>query len=143
LFSDVGWCLTCDREETIVGPLIHAIFPIRISERALSVNATLVICLYIDGLHRGSSAALILRQINRPLSGRQVTLATGLLVRVTPKCDTADCRLFFWASYLLGFFRCECSGSGTELFAGALTDRSKEHSECPNPGGSFVPILSL
>ena len=31
-------------------------FPI--SERAQSVNATFVICFYIDGLHRGSSVTL-------------------------------------------------------------------------------------
>lgn len=105
------------------------------------MNATFVICLYIDGLHRGSSAALILRQISGPVSGRQVTFATGLLLGGA-ECDTADCRLFFWASYLLGFFRCECSVL-VLLAEAAWTDRSKEHSECPNPGGSFAPILSL
>jgi hypothetical protein len=56
----------------------------------------------------------------------------------------ADCRLFFWASYLLGLFTCECSVLVRNGWPKrAWTEDRKEHEECPNPGGSFEPILSL
>lgn len=51
LFSGAYSCLTSNREQT--PSLVHASFPIRVSERAQSVDATFAGCFYIDGLYRG------------------------------------------------------------------------------------------
>jgi hypothetical protein len=101
----------------------------------LSYAFTSMVCIEVP-------ARLYTRWINGPVSGPPSDVCYGPAFSSDAECDTADCRLFFWASYLLGFFRCECSVL-VLLAEAAWTDRSKEHSECPNPGGSFAPILSL